>query len=426
MFILSLELVFFLVMVGVFILCAFVGKQPIGVSLAISAVAGAIVGRLSLDDGFRHLYEGSLSFFDIVLTVFAAIILMEILARVGTLEALSSLIISNFYRRPAILILLMMFLVMLPGALSGSASIAIITMGSLTAPVFLSVGIPKVDTAAIIALGGIAGMTAPPINLPAMIMGAGMDMPYIGLELPLLAMAFPAAIFSVYWIGLRHIKKMSEEDMEKHVNRDIFQKYGIRIYLPFLILIILMVLPRVGMMPDFGLALTFMLTALVGLFVGRKIRLFETLPAAAKAALPVMAILVGVGMFVQVMTATGARGAVVMTALSLPDMLFYIGTAISLPLFGAISSFGAATVLGVPIALTLLAGRELIIVSALSLVAGLGDLTPPTALAGIFAAQALKLDNYFPVLKKCLIPALFILIYGMIFVIYSDSFSFLL
>lgn len=50
--------------------------------------------------------------------------------------------------------------------------------------------------------------------------------------------------------------------------------------------------------------------------------------------------------------------------------------------------------------------------SALSAVAGLGDLMPPTALAGIFAAQVVGEKNYFRVLRYCLVPALSELILG--------------
>jgi len=45
------------------------------------------------------------------------------------------------------------------------------------------------------------------------------------------------------------------------------------------------------------------------------------------------------------------------------------------------------------------------VASALSLVASLGDLMPPTALAGIFAAQVVGEDNYFKVLRHCMFPA---------------------
>ncbi|HHR84917.1 MAG TPA: hypothetical protein ENL23_01050, partial [Candidatus Acetothermia bacterium] len=35
-----------------------------------------------------------------------------------------------------------------------------------------------------------------------------------------------------------------------------------------------------------------------------------------------------------------------------------------------------------------------------------GDLMPPTALAGLFAAKVVKQDNYTKVLRQCLLPAL--------------------
>jgi GntP family gluconate:H+ symporter len=45
-------------------------------------------------------------------------------------------------------------------------------------------------------------------------------------------------------------------------------------------------------------------------------------------------------------------------------------------------------------------------------VAGLGDLMPPTALAGMFAAQVVGEKNYFRVLQTCIVPALFELSMG--------------
>ena len=85
---------------------------------------------------------------------------------------------------------------------------------------------------------------------------------------------------------------------------------------------------------------------------------------------------------------------------------------ISLPLFGAISSYGASYVLGVPFLLALLGKNEIIIASGLTLIASLGDLMPPTALAGIFAAQVVDESNYFRILKQCLPYALMTAIWG--------------
>ncbi len=45
-------------------------------------------------------------------------------------------------------------------------------------------------------MGAIYGMIAPPVNIPAMIIGGGIDMPYVGFALPLLVCTVPLAIFS--------------------------------------------------------------------------------------------------------------------------------------------------------------------------------------------------------------------------------------
>jgi len=117
-------------------------------------------------------------------------------------------------------------------------------------------------------------------------------------------------------------------------------------------------------------------------------------------------------MFIQIMTLTGGRGWTVMSFLSLPPVLLYLGIAVSMPLFGAVSAFGSASILGVPFILTMIDKNAILTSSALSAVAGLGDLMPPTALAGIFAAQVVGEANYFKVLRHCLIPALFQLSMG--------------
>ncbi len=125
-----------------------------------------------------------------------------------------------------------------------------------------------------------------------------------------------------------------------------------------------------------------------------------------------MGILMGVGMFIQIMTLIGVRGFVVVSALALPAWLLYVGIATSMPLFGAVSAFGSASVLGVPFLLALLGRNEILVGSALSLIAGLGDLMPPTALAGIFAAQVVGEQNYFRVLRYCIVPALLTAVWG--------------
>ena len=45
---------------------------------------------------------------------------------------------------------------------------------------------------------------------------------------------------------------------------------------------------------------------------------------------------------------------------------------------------------------------------------------PPTALAGIFGAEVAGVDRYSKVLRKCLIPALLIIVVSMLFIIFAN------
>ena len=192
-----------------------------------------------------------------------------------------------------------------------------------------------------------------------------------------------------------------------------------RLMLPFFVLIILLggerLFPAVA--PSLGMPLSFLLAAASGLLVGRQWNPFEAATEAIHAALPVAGILVGVGMFIEIMTLTGVRGFFVVSALALPAWLLYVGIATSLPIFGAVSAYGSATVLGVPFLLALLGRDEIVVGAALSLIAGLGDLMPPTALAGLFAAQVVGVQNYFTVLKACMIPAVVTAIWGILIIL---------
>jgi TRAP-type C4-dicarboxylate transport system permease large subunit len=96
-----------------------------------------------------------------------------------------------------------------------------------------------------------------------------------------------------------------------------------------------------------------------------------------------------------------------------------VAIAITVPLFGAISAYGSASVLGVPFLLALISKDQILTASALSFIAALGDMMPPTALAGLFAAKVVGVDNYTEVLKKSIVPSIVIVIYGLLFIIFS-------
>ena len=77
--------------------------------------------------------------------------------------------------------------------------------------------------------------------------------------------------------------------------------------------------------------------------------------------------------------------------------------------------------MGVPFALALLESNPVITVAALSQLAALGDLMPPTALAGIFAAQIVGEKNYFKVLKYCILPAIVTAVWSIVIMIFANA-----
>jgi len=407
------ELLILAVMVAVFAGGCFGLKLPVALGLVAASVAGALVAGTGVP--VRHLVEGMFSFFDFLIIIATAMIYMKVLQHTGVMDTLGRQVTEAFYRKPSLLLMVLMLLILFPGAITGSSTACVFTTGALVAPVMMNLGIPRVQTAAIIAIGSLLGMIAPPVCLPAMIIGEGLDMPYVGFFWPLTLLTVPLAMFFVLAMGRRHVRRdINIAELSASMPPSLFADYGWKLYLPLGVLFALMVAPKAApqYIYDPGLSFAFVISTAVGLFTGRKIRFLQTAKAAMKEAIPIMGILMGVGMFIQVMTLTGARGAFVVTSLTLPKAWLLLAVATAIPAFGAISAIGSASVLGVPIALALLGNDQILAVSALALVASLGDLVPPTALAGLFAAQILQIENYFTVLRRCLWPALVIDLVG--------------
>lgn len=414
----SIELVVFAVMVGTFMVGCFAVKLPVSVSMLLASIAGALVGGQGIP--LRHLVEGTFSYVDTILTIATAMIFMKVVEKSGALDALSSLIIEKFHKFPALLLILIMLVIMFPGMITGSSTASVLTAGSIMAPILMLMGVPKITTGAIIALGGILGMVAPPTNIMAMIICGGIDMPYVGFEGPLALLTFPLAFLFVLVLGYKHVRKMNYEQIRPKLDQETRSKYGWRIYLPIIVLAVLMILDSVWKgFPDVGTPVMFLVSAAVGLFTGKKFNLLTTSKNAVRDVLPVMGILMGVGMFIQIMTLTGVRGWIVNLSISLPGFWMYVAMALTIPAFGAISAFGSVSVLGVPFALAMLSGNQVLTVAALAVLASVGDMVPPTALAGIFAAQVIDEPRYTRILKQCLVPLLILIVYVMTFIIFS-------
>lgn len=416
----QIELIIFLGMILTFTISCFKLKLPVSIAMVLSAIVGALIGGEGIP--IRHLVEGGFGYLNTILVIATAMIFMKTIQELGTLDALSALILKKFHSNKILLLVFLMFISMFPGMITGSSTAAVLTAGSIVAPILMLIGIPIVETATIIAIGGILGMIAPPVNVPAMIIGGGIDMPFVGFTIPLLMLTIPIAIFTVLFLGLKFTKNLDYEKIKGQLKTEDIEKLGIKVYIPIILSVILMILGKIiPTVFNLGMPLIFIISALSALFCGKKINFIKVSKVAVKEALPVLGILVGVGMFIQIMTLTGVRGYVVVSSLSLPPALMYLAMAITIPLFGAVSSYGASSVLGVPFLMALLSHNQIITASAISLIAGLGDLMPPTALAGIFAAQVVGLKDYSEILKKSIVPALVMIVYAIVMIVFSGK-----
>jgi len=402
-----------LLMTAVFIVLTVSVKLPLGLSLAAAALAGALADGHGF--ALRHLVEGAFGFFDIILIIATAMIYMKVLQASGLLDGLTASLLRTFHGSKSGLLLTAMLLLMFPGMITGSSLAAVLSTGPLVAPVLMKLGLPRLKTAAFLATGAILGMIAPPVNILVMIMGAGVDMPYVGLTVPLLVIVVPLAVILALGLGWRNIRPVSAEEMRTLLPAFDGKRYGFRLYIPLLLVLLLLVLQnlRAPGVSELGLPAVFMIGSLAGIATGRRFNFFRATQAAIGEALPILSILAGVGMFIQVMTLTGARGFAVLTFLSLPPALLYAGIGLGMPLFGGVSAFGSASVLGVPFLLALVNQNALITAAALSAIVGVGDLMPPAAMAARFSAQVVGEKDLGKVLRACLVPALLILAMGL-------------
>jgi GntP family gluconate:H+ symporter len=394
------ELVILISMLAAFALGVFLAKLPSGVALVLSAVVGALVAGEGLP--LRHLVEGTFGYLDAVLIIATAMIFMKVLESSGALGTLGHLMMKSLHRWPTLLFVFIALFVMFPGMLTGLSSACILTTGALVAPAMLAMRIPPPAVGSFIAMLAVFGMIAPPINIPVMIIGGGVDMPYIGFEKPLALASFPLAFVAALYYRFRYIRKIQIDDVLSKLPSPMHSRHGMKLFAPLVVVVVLMVAIRAipQYVPDIGIPLIFLLGSLVGLFTGERMAFWPTARSAIRDAMPVMVILVGVGMFVQIMTLTGVRGFLAVGALNLPPAFLYVGIAILMPAFG--SAYASASVLGVPLVYVFLGRNEIIVASALSLIAGLGDLMPPPMLLCAFASQIVGEKNQFQILRQCL------------------------
>lgn len=408
----TVPIIVFATMVLTFLVATVKLSWPSGLAMGLAAVLGMAIGQGRVE--VAPLVEGAFGFFDVGLVIATAMMFMKALELAGTLEDLTARLLGGLGSRRGLILAACTFLVMLPGMLTGSSTAAALTTGRFAIPVLLGLGMAQENAATFVALASIFGMTAPPVNIPAMIIGSGVDMPYVGFEVPLLLISLPLALGLVIWSWTR-LRRTPGSD------RVALEGAGsagptsvrpgwlsdLRVAAPFVVVIGPMVAIRVwpGVAPDIGLAAIFALGTLSVWALTPRLNMITVVRQSLDLSMPILGILAGAGMFVTVMTMTGARGLLVSSALLLSARYLLIVGALVIPLFGGVSAYASASVLGVPFLLAMLGKSDIATAAAISALAAVGDLMPPIALVPSLSVQAFGSEGpgRARVIKRCLV-----------------------
>jgi len=401
-------------------------------STELAMLLAALAGALSAGHWFpaRHIAEGAITYLDINLIFISATLFMNILKESGGIAFVVRAIIKTFHNSRVLLLILLTFLLLIPGALTGAGSVTVLITGGMVAVVLSYMGIKKIRIAAIIFL--IAGLSAaaPPVSLWAMMTAAGVNMPYVGFFMPLLIPCVLGALFTIFFLGWKGTKIDVEKAFEELPKPPEKMNWW-RIIIPFLVFFGFIFMGRKWPheTPIIGLPLMFLLAALISWILSPvKLKIFTISANTIKQLLPLIGTLTVVGILVQIMTLTGVRGLLAITFITLPTILVIGSLFIFLPLTESVLMYGSAAVFGVPLVLLFntMGLNPIVALAGMSIIWPLGDALPPTAIIGRLTVDVVGTkEKYILFLKQCLIPAIMICILGTLMVVFSKELGFL-
>jgi TRAP-type C4-dicarboxylate transport system permease large subunit len=393
-----------------------------------AALGGALVAGFGLPA--RHIAEGAATYLDINLIFVAATLFMNLLKESGGVTFVVRSILKRFHRSRALLLVLLTVLLLVPGALTGAGSVTVLVAGSLVAVVLHYMGIPKHKAAALIFLNAGLSAAAPPVSLWAMMTAAGVNMPYVGFFWPLMLPCLVAGLATSFILGWKGEGANVTKALEELPPAPPGMAWW-RLLLPFAVFGGLVFIGRQWPFstPILGLPLMFAAAALVSFLVSPvRLQFFRIARETVDQLLPLLGTLTCAGILVQIMTLTGARGLLAVTAVTLPLWVVYASLFFVLPVSEAVLMWGAAPVIGVPLIL-LFNNRGLdpiVALAGMSIIWPLGDALPPTAIIGRLTVDVVGHKGaYGQFLRACLVPALIIVVIGTLMVVYSKKLAFL-
>ncbi len=408
----------------------YAAARALRLSTELAMVAAALGGAVAGGYWFpaRHLAEGAATYLDINLIFITATLFMNLLKESGGVAFAVRSILRRFHRQRALLLAMLSMVLLVPGALTGAGSVTVLIVGGMVATVLGYMGIPKVRVAAIIFI--IAGLSAaaPPVSLWAMMTAAGVNMPYVGFFWPLLVPCVLGAVFTSFVLGWRGTSTDIDKALAELPEAPSTMAWW-KVLLPFVVFGGLVWMGRQWphTTPVVGLPLMFALAALAT-WITSPVRLdvLRVSRDTIEQLLPLLATLTCAGILVQIMTLTGARGLLAVTAVTLPIWVVYGTLFLVLPASEAVLMWGSGPVIGVPLVLLFntIGLNPIVALAGMSLIWPLGDALPPTAIIGRLTVNVVGHDgSYGSFLKACALPAAVIAIVGTVMVVFSARLS---
>ncbi len=207
-----------------------------------------------------------------------------------------------------------------------------------------------------------------------------------------------------------------------------------KILLPFAALIVIILLMQYAAfhIPVIGLPLTFLICAFVSVMMDRdrwKVkRWYGVMVNTVDQVFPLLATVISVGVLVNIMTATGVRGLLAITFITLPMAFIYITALVFTPFSQGALSYGSAIILGTPIIFLFnsMGLNVTVTAAALSFLFPLGDCLPPSRIVGRLTVETVGYEgSYMSFLKAIAIPWLFMGTIGLLMLIFPNQLDFL-
>jgi CitMHS family citrate-Mg2+:H+ or citrate-Ca2+:H+ symporter len=415
------------VMVAVYVVVK-VFRLSTELAMFAAALGGSAAGGFGLPP--RHLAEGAMTYLDINLIFISATLFMNILKESGGVSFAVRGILQRFHWSRTLLVILLTVLLLLPGALTGAGSVTVLITGGMVAVVLETMGVSRVKTAAAVFIVAGLSAAAPPVSLWAMMTAAGVNMPYVGFFWPLLIPCVLLSLVTMFALAWRGDRIDLEKALRELPRPPAGMGWG-RVLVPFLVFGLLIFVGRRWPhdTPVLGLPFLFACAGATSFFLSPvRLDFLRISRETVHQLLPLVGTLTCVGVLVQVMTLTGVRGLLAVTAVTLPVVLVFATLFVVLPVSEAVLMWGAAPVLGVPLVLLFntIGLNPIVALAGMSVIWPLGDALPPTAIIGRLTVEVVGYrEKYGRFLKACLVPAIVIMLVGTLMVVWSARLSFL-